>query len=115
MFNIKKIIFVVLSLILSVSANAAIDDWTGSKSVVKVQIVQHGGILIYFDSAVNAVCSAAGTKSIYVYPGQAGVTEAGIKAFTSVALTALSTGMKVSVLYDDSSSHCWGQYIVISK
>ena len=115
MIQIKKIIFLFLTFILSVSANAAIDDWTGGKNVVKVQVVENGGILIYFDSEVNAVCSAAGTNSIYVYVGRAGVTEAGLKAFTSVALTALSTGMKVSVLYDDSSSHCWGKYIIITK
>lgn len=115
MFNIKKVVFVVLSLVFSINANAVIDDWTGNKSVVKVQIVEHGGIIIYFDSVVNAVCSAAGTNSIYVYAGQAGVTVDGIKAFTSAALTALSTGMKVSVLYDDSSPLCWGKYIVISK
>jgi len=113
--NIKMIIFVVLILIFSTAAYADVDDWTGSKSVVSVQVIQTGGIIIYFDSAVNPVCSAAGTNSIYVYSGQQGVTEDGLKAFLSTALTALSTGMKVSVLYDDSSSNCWGKYIIISK
>ncbi|MET1257345.1 hypothetical protein [Aliikangiella maris] len=103
---------IVCSLAFNVKAE---HKWTGAKKIKSVQIVEHGGIIIYFDSEVNPVCTNATTSSIYVYKDEAGMTADGVKAFLSASLTALSTGMTVNAMYDDSTSLCWGRYLVISK
>ncbi len=98
-------------------ANAA-DVWTGEKEIVSIQVVEHGGFLIYFSTEVNSICTNAGTKSIYVYPVSSPgslVNDAGLSALLSTALVALTTGMMVNVMYDDATNLCLGRYLIILK
>ena len=95
--------------------NAVAATWTGSKKVTSVQVVNTGGIIIYFDSEVEAACTDAGTNSVYVLATFNGVTEEGINGIRSSAFIALTTGMSVTVLYDESTSRCYGKYIVVTK
>ncbi|OUS06994.1 hypothetical protein A9Q81_01380 [Gammaproteobacteria bacterium 42_54_T18] len=113
----KNVVVTMLMLIvcLPLSQVLVADTWMGAKKVVSVQLVQTGGMIIYFDSEVSPTCTTAGTSSLYIYPDQVGVTTDGAKAFLSASLTALSTGMSVDVMYDDSATHCWGKYLVIKK
>ena len=84
----------------NVHAEVAAASWTGDKKVTSVQVVNTGGIVIYFDSVVNAACTDAGTNSIYVLAEQQWVTEEGLNGIRSAAFMALTTGLKVNVLYD---------------
>ena len=111
-FNIKLLL---LLLIFSPVVYAGANVWTGPKTVTSVQVVEHGGFLIGFDSVISSACTDGGTNRLYVYANQGGVTQEGVKSFLSVALTALSSGMKVNVLYDDSTILCWASYITIEK
>lgn len=95
------------------AASAA--TWTGSKTVTSVQIVNTGGIIIYFDSIVNAACTDAGTNSVYVLAGMQGVTAEGVDAIRASAFIGLTTGMSINVLYDETTSRCYGKYILVTK
>lgn len=97
------------------NAENAAATWTGLKNLVSVQVVQNGGLVIFFDSEVNSVCTKASTKSVYIMSGYQSVTIDGVKSFLFTSLTALSTGIQVTVLYDDTTSHCWGKYLEIFK
>lgn len=103
-----------LLLVLPSSAFCAV-KWTGSKTVISVQVVEHGGFLLGFDSEIEAACTEAGTTRLYIYPNQNGVTSAGLNALLSVSLVALSSGMKVDVMYENSNPKCFGQYLTIKK
>ena len=94
---------------------SAAAKWTGDKKVTSVQVVETGGIIIYFDSTVNAACTDATTNSVYVLPNMHFMTQEGVNAIRATAFVALTTGMSVSVLYDESTSKCYGRNIVITK
>lgn len=89
--------------------------WTGAKTVISVQIVEHGGFLLGFDSEIEPACTQAGTNTLYIYPNQNGVSAAGLNAMLSASLLALSAEMKVDVMYDNTDSKCFGQYVKIKK
>ena len=94
---------------------AATNVWTGYKSVTAVQVIENGGFLIYFDSAIGNPCSSAGNNALYVDVGQNFVTADGAKGMLAAALSALAAGMRVSVMYDDSTSFCYGRYVTVSQ
>lgn len=98
----------------SVPASAT-NVWTGYKTVTEVQVVEDGGFLLYFSSPIGSPCSSAGNNALYVYIGGNFVTADGAKAMLGAALSALATGMKVSVLYDDSTSFCYGRYLRVAQ
>jgi hypothetical protein len=98
----------------SVDASAG-NVWTGYKTVTEVQVVEDGGFLLYFSSAIGSPCSTAGNNALYVYVGSNFVTADGAKAMLGAALAALAGGLKVSVLYDDSTSFCYGRYLRVSQ
>jgi len=79
-------------------------------TVTSVQVLDHGGFVVWFDAEINSICTANGTNSAFFYSGQHNVTPDGVKALLSAALTAFSTGKKVDVIYDSSSKYCWGRY-----
>jgi hypothetical protein len=103
-----------VSTLVSVDASAS-NVWTGYKNVQEVQVVEDGGFLIYFTSPIGSPCSSAGTNALYVYVGANFVTADGAKGMLAAALSALATGMKVSVLYDDSTSFCYGRYLRVTQ
>lgn len=116
MSTLRTIIYLFcLSAIFNVSSVSAAVIWTGSKKVASIQVVDNGGIIIGFYSEINKDCTEANTSRLYVYSGQHQMTTDGVKSFLSVSLTALSTGMSVNIMYEDSSAFCWGRYIKISK
>jgi len=93
---------------------SATNVWTGYKSVTEVQVVEDGGFLLYFSSPIGSPCSTAGNNALYVYIGGNFVNADGAKAMLGAALSALATGMKVNVMYDDSTSFCYGRYLKVS-
>lgn len=92
----------------------AANAWTGPKTIAQVQVVEDGGFLLTFSTPVGPQCSLAGPSTLYIYPGAHYVTADGAKAMLAIALTALTTGMKVDVMYDDSTSACYGRYVRIA-
>jgi len=110
----------VLTLLTMIIASSAFQiyaevKWTDYKKIVSVQVVGTGGFLVGFDSEINPLCTMAGTSRLYIYPEHNNVTTDGAKALLSTALMALSTGMSANIMYDDSSTRCYGQFMLIKK
>jgi hypothetical protein len=112
--KLYKVISIMCLLVMS-QAIYAQNVWTGKKKVSSVQVINDGGFMIYFDSEISSTCSHSGTSSLLVYSGQGGVTDAGIKSLLSTALAAFTAGKNLNVMYDNSTSYCWGTYISISN
>ena len=91
------------------------DVWTGFRDVVSIQVIETGGFLITFSTPLPAPCSAAGTSTLYIYPGQNTVTASGLSILYAAAMTALTTDKQISVMYDNSTTNCFGRYITITK
>jgi hypothetical protein len=93
---------------------SATNVWTGYKTLTEVQVVEDGGFLLYFSTPIGSPCSPAGANALYIYIGGNFVTADGAKGMLAASLSALATGMKVSVLYDDSTSFCYGRYLRVT-
>ncbi len=114
---IKKLIFVFFaSLPICFGTYASTWNESTNKTVTAVQVLDHGGFVVWFDSEVASYCTPNGTNSVFFYEGQHNVTTGGIKALLSSALTALSTGMKVDIIHDnDPDGYCWGRYFKLKR
>ena len=111
-----KLITCSVALFLSLTSfnTLAANVWNSPDLITKVQVIHHGGFIVYFENVFNTTCSGDGNRS-YVYSGQNGVTDDGVKALLSTALLALSTGIPASVKYDDTNSNCWVQYLKLER
>jgi hypothetical protein len=113
----RRIVLLVVAgfLALATSQVPAANLWTGYKNVTEVQVVEDGGFLLTLSSAIGGSCSVAGPNTLYIYVGSNSVTADGAKAMVASALAALASGMKVNVMYDDSTSYCFGRYLRITQ
>ncbi len=112
MFN-KIFFFVLVASAIGLNANAAVGN--RDKTIEKVEVLDHGGFVVWFDTEVDASCTSNGTNSVFFYSGQNNVTDNGVKALLSGALTALTTGLKVDIVRDNSDVYCWGRYLKLKK
>ncbi len=101
-----KIILVILCCLLPLTANAA-EQWSGIKTVEKIQVMNGRTFVVFFDSTVASQCTTAGTDSVYIASGQKGVNDVDYQALLSVFLSAFHTQTSVTVLYDNATSNCW--------
>ncbi len=114
MIRIKLLIFTCLLL---VTTGIVAQDWTNMKQVQSVQVLNHGGFMVNLKDEKNSICSQAGFSTILFYPNRNGVTFDGAKSLLSTVLIALTTGIKVNIMYSYSidSGYCWGKALQISK
>jgi hypothetical protein len=99
-----------LSFASSPAAFAAV-VWTPVGVPSSIQVVESGGFIVYFSTSVSAICG----DKVHIYPDQHFVTESGAKSMLATALAALSAEKTIRVMYDDSTSNCWGRYLTISR
>jgi hypothetical protein len=86
-------------------------QWTAALPVGSIEVVGgNGGFIIIPNRWSDSNCTAGG---IYIYPNTVGNSTDGVKAMLATALAAQASGMKVSVLYDNSSGSCFGEFIQI--
>jgi hypothetical protein len=90
---------------------SAADVWTPSLIPLRIQVTEGGGVIIYFESQVSSTC---GTR-VHIYHNQNSVNESGVKGMHATALAALAAEKRISVMYDDSTSYCWGRYLTIER
>ena len=110
----NKIILFLLCSLFSLAASAEV-KWTGWKKILSIQIVESGGLVLYFTTPVSTKCTSAGNSSLHIYAGQHHVTQEGLNAMVGAALSAHAADMYVNVLYDDFTEFCWGRYFIVSK
>ena len=114
MHSIRSLVVVAFAVFAS-SPALATDTWSGFRDIATLEVVETGGFLIKFTTSLASPCSAAGPDTVYVYQDQNYVTAAGVKSLYATALAALTTGKQVSVMYDYTSSYCWGRYMIIQR
>jgi hypothetical protein len=93
----------------------ATDTWTGLKDIQSLEVVETGGFLIAFTTALATPCAGSGPNTVYVYPDQNSVTASGVKTQYATALAAIAMGKQVNVMYDSASANCWGRYLIIQR
>lgn len=87
------------------------DVWTPALVPSSVQATESGGFIVYFESSFSSVCG----NRVHIYQGYHSVNDSGAKAMLATALAALSSERRISVMYDDSTSYCWGRYVTINR
>lgn len=98
----------------SVTPAFATVRWSGFLQVIQVQATQTGGFVVYLAGWSDSACSANPT-GLYIYPSNSGVTTDGAKAMLATALAAQVSGLKVSILYDDSQTVCYASNVSIGQ
>ena len=94
----------------------AANTWTGYKHITKIETGASGGFLITFDTSISSACSNSSSDDrLYIYANQNSVTADGLKALLATTLSAFNAGKEINVLYDNSSSRCYGTAITVSN
>jgi hypothetical protein len=93
----------------------AVKKWTGLKAVTGIQVVEHGGFIVYFDSDVDPACTAGGPRAVYVYANEQGLTAGSVQAMLSLSTTALSENIELNALYDDATPRCFVSQVTVQK
>ena len=74
----------------------------------------NGDFIVIFASSPATCTNGNNPKYLYVQVGHNGVTVDGVKAMLAVALTAFSTGKRLTVMFDDTTYSCDINRMVIS-
>jgi hypothetical protein len=65
-----------------------------------------GSFVVTFANSPAGCPNASNPKYFYVQVGSHGVTADGAKAMLATALTAITAGKKLAVVFDDASNYC---------
>lgn len=96
-----------LTILLSVSSAAAAVERSHTGALKLVYPLANGDFVIAFNSSPSTCSSAANPKYLYVSVGQNSVTSAGSTKLYAAALTALTSGIEVSIAFDDATDSCY--------
>ena len=102
----KKLYFILL-LLVSVSHSATAGGTWHSGTIKWVYPLANGDFVITFTNDSPSCPSTSKTKYHYARVGKNSVTKEGIKFLYSAALAAASSGKKININFDSSSSHCY--------
>ncbi|MBV1876935.1 MAG: hypothetical protein KUG79_04770 [Pseudomonadales bacterium] len=84
------------------------------REIVKLQVAETGNFVMHIAQPGDTTCQSEG-KMYYVFKDYNGVTERGVNALLSTAMTAFAAGIKVDIYYDDATSACMTKQIVLRK
>ena len=108
----KKLVSIIAALTVSiglVSQASATEAWTTS-TITGVFPVGSGYFVLYFESGTSC---GGGAATVTV--GQNGMTTEGAHMLLSVALTAFTTSKPVQVAYDNATSQCYVNRILMTN
>ena len=99
-------------LMLTAVQSSAAETWHTS-TIKFVHPLSNGDFVVAFDTD-PATCTNANTpKYLYVTVGQNGVTSAGSAKLYAAVMTALTTRQTVTVNFDDATSGCYVNRLVV--
>jgi hypothetical protein len=98
---------VVSSVMASATAQATLVE-SGCVTVTAVVNIQAQGAVILALSPAIPGCTPNTTPGIEFAVGMNSVTAASLNSYLASGLSALTTGQRVMVIYDDSTSNCFG-------
>jgi hypothetical protein len=103
-------LMVVTSMMASATAQAALVS-SGCVAVTAVVNAEYGNALMLALSPAIPGCTPNTTPGVEFAVGVNGITAATLNSYLASGLSALATGQRVMVLYDDSTSNCYGMAI----
>jgi hypothetical protein len=98
---------------LTLSLQAA-EVWHTS-TVQWVYPLSNGNFVIGFDTSSSACTNPNAPKYMYVAVGQNGVDAEGAKKMYAAALTALAAGKTLTVAFDDATTACYVNRLLVNK
>ena len=110
----KRLLGIVLSCIcpaVATSASAATAWYQGA--VQLVYPLNDGSFVIGVPTTLSTCFSSGQGVYLYVTPGQNAVTLDGAKSMLATTLTAFAIARTISVAYDDSTSYCYVNRLLI--
>ncbi len=96
---------VIIVLLYSLEGLAA-PTWHTS-TIRSVYPLSDGSVVLTFDSDSPNCSNASDPDYYYIRVGQNGMTSDGLKLLYAAALTAFTTGSRVSINYDDATTGCY--------
>jgi hypothetical protein len=102
-----------LSLTLTATSTPAATAWYQG-AVQLVYPLNDGSFVIGVPTTLSG-CLGSGAGGVYLYvtPGQNAVTLDGTKSMLATTLTAFAIGRTLSIAYDDSTSYCYVNRLLI--
>jgi hypothetical protein len=94
------------AMLLGLGAPLAMAEGWHQDFVKTVYPLSNGNFVVIFVSSPSSCPNANNPKYFYVQVGNNGVTSDGAKAMLATALTAFTTGRKLTVAFDDASASC---------
>ena len=88
------------------------ESWASS-NVKTVYPVSNGNFVITFVDSPPGCTNANNPKYLYVAVGHNGVTADGVKAMLSTALAAFLSGKRIQAAFEDSTSECYINRLLI--
>lgn len=113
MFSKVKIMLAVVLFSLTGMANAAY-VWVADQTIEKLHSLPDGNFAIWVDQSTNTNCQANGTL-FYVFVNQSGVNSEARKMMLTLATTALVSGKKINISYNNGNNSCFVREIVLKK
>lgn len=98
---------VVTSLMVSATAQAALVQSGCVTVTAVVNIEAQSAVLLALSPAIPG-CTPNTTPGIEFAVGTNGVTATNLNSYLASGLSAFATGQRVMVIYDDSTSNCFG-------
>lgn len=110
----KKTLFTIIVGLFFTSVVNGETRWHDNTTISKVYPQAHGGFILTF-STNNPYCTDANSPEQYfrVEVGQNGVTQEGLMLIYSAALTAAATNKQVIAIFDDRTSQCYINRLVV--
>lgn len=113
-YLMKKLLMVFVAFsVLFFAALANAGTWMSGMSVRGVQSLADGGFIIYGPPNAAPQCPEGG-KLFYVRNGENGQTSEGVKSALSIVLVAFVSGKTITFAYDESSSNCYVNTILVN-
>ena len=104
-----KVMVVITTMASSIAQAALVDSGCVTVTAV-VNIQAQGAVLLALSPAIPG-CTPNTTPGIEFAVGNNGITAATLNSYLASGLSAFATGQRVMVIYDDSTSNCFGLVI----
>lgn len=93
---------------------SATDTWTAVGNVTGVEVVE-GGFAVSLSTSLPSCTSGLAPNTVWIEVGQGPHTPTAddVKMMLTAVMSALVSGKTVDVMYDNSTSYCWGAYVQV--
>ena len=101
-----KNLFAIIFIFLSTTAHAVTNVWHTS-TIKYIYPLADGSFVVTFNTNSSSCSGGVSNKYHYVRTGNNSVNQEGVDKMYSLFLTAATSGRKVTISFDSSSTQCW--------